>query len=471
MPWQPLPITGPAFRTTDESELDTRNAYLMDVLVNDLGDTVKRPCLEPWVDLGTTSGVDGLYWWDEQNVLMAVTNGHTLKVTTANGDFVAMGGVQVPIGNRVSWDTNGTQLIYSNGGQMVITTVNGTPVAVSDADAPMQVPYVMIHDQYAIATIKDTSTFQISEVGELDQWRAQDIFSAESKPDIILAGSVSKDGVFLYGPRSTEFWINDGVTPFSRVRGLSLDRGIGAAYSLAQWGDERFWLDEKRQPVRATLQGVTEIDNPYLRDFQALISVQDAVGEVMVVDGWPLWVLSFPLANRTFVYNIKQNDWSEWGQWDTENAVYRRFIGHTYAYAKAWGFHVVGDYRNGMLYKLTRGVYRDNDEDIVRSVRRTGYITHGTANMKRANTIRLRLKKGVANATVSSPVMMVRWRNKGGAWSALREVSLGEVGQHEVFVELRNLGMYRARQYEFIHTDNSDWILADGQENVDVMLH
>ena len=72
MPEVPLPITGPAYRNADESELDTRNAYLMDVFVNELGDTVKRPCLQPWVDLGSTTGTDGLFWWDEQQTLMAV---------------------------------------------------------------------------------------------------------------------------------------------------------------------------------------------------------------------------------------------------------------------------------------------------------------------------------------------------------------------------------------------------------------
>ena len=45
-----------------------------------------------------------------------------------------------------------------------------------------------------------------------------------------------------------------------------------------------------------------------------------------------------------------------------------------------------------MLYKLTRDVHTDNG-DPVRSIRRTGYITHGTSNYKRANYVRLRLKR------------------------------------------------------------------------------
>ena len=468
MPELPLPITGPAFRNTDEAELDSRNAYLMDVLVNELGDTIKRPCLEPWVDLGSTTGTDGLYWWDEQNVLMAVNNGQLFKVTTAAGEYVPMGGDTVPVGNKVSFDSDGTQLLYTNGGQIVVTAANGTPVYIADADAPTQVPYIMVHDQYAIAINRDTAQFQISEVGDITTWRAQDIFTAESKPDKLLAGLVSKDGIMLLGPRSGEFWINDGVSPFSRVRGLSLDRGIGSAYSLTKWGDEWFWIDEKRNPIRATLQGAKEINNPYLKEFQSLVSVEDALSDVMVVDGRPIWVMNFPLANRTFVYNIHQDDWSEWGFWDTDNAVYRRFVGNSYAYAKAWGFHIVGDFRNGKLYKLTRSTFTD-DGDTIRSIRRTGFITHGTTNYKRSKKVRLRLKRSTANASVSNPVMMVRWREKNGPWSNTRRVSLGAVGKHDIWVELNQLGRYRSRQYEFIHTDATDWILADGKEDVDVM--
>ncbi len=468
MPEVPLPITGPAFRNVDESELDTRNAYLMNVLVNELGDTVKAPGLEEWIDLGSTSGTDGLYWWDEQNVLIAVNGGRAFKITTAQGEWAPMHGQQVPVGNKVSFTSNGTQLLYTNGGQIMLTTVNSEPAFLSDADAPTEVSYVLLHDQYAIAIARDTSQFQVSEVGDVTSWRAQDIFTAESKPDKLLAGLVSKDGILLLGRESGEFWINDGVSPFSRVRGLSLDRGIGSAYSLAKWGDEWFWIDEKRNPIRATIQGAKELANPYLKDFQELVSVDDCVSDVVVVDGWPVWIMNFPLANRTFVYNINQNDWSEWGAWDTETGVYKRFPGHSYAYAKPWGFHVVGDYRNGKLYKLKRSTFTYNG-DIIRSVRRTGFITHGTTNRKRSKRVRVRLKRSTANSSVSAPVMTVRWREKNGPWSNERQVSLGRVGQHDVWVELQQLGMYQSRQYEFVHSDATDWILADAKEDIEVM--
>ena len=93
----------------------------------------------------------------------------------------------------------------------------------------------MIHDQYAIGIEASTGTFQISEVGMCSHG-GTGYFSPESKPDNLLAGLVTKDGLMFFGKESAEFWINDGVSPFSRVGGLSLDRGLGSAYSLARWG-------------------------------------------------------------------------------------------------------------------------------------------------------------------------------------------------------------------------------------------
>ena len=121
-----------------------------------------------------------------------------------------------------------------------------------------------------------------------------------------------------------------------------------------------------------------------------------------------------------------------------------------------------------MLYKLTRDAHTDNG-DPVRSIRRTGYITHGTSNYKRANYVRLRLKRSQATSSTPNPVMLMRWRERNGKWSNTRKVSLGAVGKHDAWVELRGLGMYRSRQYEFIHSDDTDWILADGKEHIDVM--
>jgi hypothetical protein len=185
-----------------------------------------------------------------------------------------------------------------------------------------------------------------------------------------------------------------------------------------------------------------------------------------------LYVLTFPGANRTFVYDLRQNHWTgEWGNWHSASGTYRRFRANAYCYAERWNMHLVGDKSDGYVYNLSNEKFTDGASDVIRSTRKTGFITHGTSNRKRCKRIRLRLKRGVATDAVPSPTMQVRWREQGRAWTPTYSlnVSLGAVGQHELYVELTQCGSYRARQYEFIHSDATEWILMSGQELVEVM--
>ena len=50
----------------------------------------------------------------------------------------------------------------------------------------------------------------------------------------------------------------------SRVCGVESGSWVGERILSRTVGDEWFWIDQRRTPVRATIQGVKEINNPYL---------------------------------------------------------------------------------------------------------------------------------------------------------------------------------------------------------------
>jgi hypothetical protein len=441
---------------------------VQDAVVDEAGFTVKRPGLSTYVDLGITYGVDGLYWWTEQEAIIAVCNGRVFKIVNGTATELT-GSTALLAGNQVSFDTDGTRLLMAAGSNIVHTTLAGPLTTMADADAPTTVKKVLVYDQYAVAPVVGSSQFAWSEVGNTTAWRALDIATAEAKPDRIVTALGTLDGFVLFGDRSTEFWINDGVSPFQRVQGLTFDRGCSAQYSPALLGDTWLWLDERRRVVRATTNDIKEVSESVDRELQNLSSVEDAIGHIQTVEGWPLYVLTFPLANRTLVYNLKSGAWQEWGQWNSAQGVYQRFRGQSYCYAAKLNLHLWGDRSNGIIYKMNRSTFDDGGA-AVRSVRRTGFITHGTLSLKRCKRIRLRIKRGVATDAVPNPTMQVRWREQGGAWGNTHtlNVSLGAVGQHDLMVELRLCGSYRARQYEFIHSDATDWVLMGGEEEVEV---
>ena len=79
MSWTPLPFTGDPYANVEEPEMDGVSVSVMDAYVNELGHTVKRPGLAEWSSLGTSAGLDGLYWWDEQGVVLSVSGGRVLS--------------------------------------------------------------------------------------------------------------------------------------------------------------------------------------------------------------------------------------------------------------------------------------------------------------------------------------------------------------------------------------------------------
>lgn len=465
MSWKALPLTGDPYANTEEAEMDGVSVSVVDAYVNELGHTVKRPGLNEWNDLGTSARLDGLYWWDEQGVVLSVSNGRVFKHTDFTGTATELLGTTLNVGNRVTFASGITNAVMANGGRMVHTDLS-TLTQMADGDAPTAVSHVTTLDNYVLANTINSRAVNFSNVLSLTAWDSPDTFQKSGKPDDLVALNEGWSELILSGKGSTEVWYNDGVTPFVRRSNGLIDRGCGAAYTVTRVGNDWIWLDDKRRFVKLDQRSPTHISFPYHKLITSFSSVDDAISDNMEVAGFPLYVTSFPSARRTLAYNYQKEGWAEWGYWNTENATYEAFRGSCYCYAKAWNLHLVGDRENGKIYTMSRSHYSDNGNPI-RTLRRTGFISHGTSGLKTSNEIAFTFKRGQGNSAVSEPVCTLRWRNHGGAWSNERRMSLGAVGDHYVTARTHRLGEYRRRQYEICHTDASDFVLVDAQEDVE----
>ena len=75
---------------------------------------------------------------------------------------------------------------------------------------------------------------------------------------------------------------------------------------------------------------------------------------------------------------------------------------------------------------------------------------------------------GAGNAAVADPQVMMRRRiNNKATWTNERWKSLGQVGQHEPFIDWRRNGIYKTCQYEFCHTDDSDFVISGASELIE----
>lgn len=465
MSYKPLPLTGDPYANVEEPELDGVSASVVDAYVNELGHTVKRPGIDEWVDLGTGAKVDGLYWWDKQGVALSVSGGRVFKHTDLTGTATELLGASLTIGTRTTFASGVTNAVLANGGQMVTTDLS-TLTTMADIDAPIQVSHVAAIDDYILANRLNSPYAQFSDNLSLTAWTATNQIKKAGKPDDMIALIEGWNEILLVGKESVEVWYDDGVTPFIRRSNGLISRGCSAAYTFTQVGNDWVWLDDKRRFVKLDQRSPTHISFPYHKLIQSFGAVDDAVSDNMEVAGFPLYVTSFPSARKTLTYNYQKDGWAEWGYWNARNASYEGFRGNCYAYAKRWNLHLVGDRANGKIYTMSRSNYTDNG-DPIRTLRRTGFVSHGTSALKTSNEIVFRLKRGQGNATVSDPVMTLRWRNQNGGWSHERQLKLGMVGDHELEARTHRLGEYRYRQYEICHTDPCDFVLVDAQEDVE----
>ena len=461
-----LPLTGDPYRNVDASELDAISPLVQDAYIDELGYTQKRPGLPEFIDLGTSAGVDGLFWWDKQNVAIAVSAGRVWKITDATGTNAELLGTTLSSGTKVKFSPNGSTLVMANGGKMVHTDLS-TLTQMADGDAPTAVTHVGFLDGYTLANASGGQVFHNSDINAPTAWGAASVQQANGAPDNLLGLSVGWREIFLIGNDSLEIWYDDGVSPFSRTASGLIESGTSAVYTVQQVGGAWMWLDEKRHFVRLDRRTPTMISTPFNQQIQSFLTVNDAVSDVMEIDGNPLYIVSFPSAKRTFAYNYQKETWSDWGYWNTVSGQYDRFRGNCYCFARPWNAHLVGDHSNGKIYKASRSTFSDNGEAI-RTLRRTGHVSHGTTRRKFSRELHIRCKRSVANAGVSDPQMFVRWRNDGGAWGNEHWVSLGQVGQHEYIARLKHLGSYRVRQWEFGHTDATDFILMGAKEYVEL---
>lgn len=466
MPWQAVPLFGQPYENVEEVELDTMCATVVDGYVNELDHVPMRPGYSSWKDTGTGLPIDGLFWWDDKQTVLAVSNKRVWKITDSAGTMTELtGSTALAASQQVTFAPDATRCVMANGAQMVYTDLS-TLTTMADADAPTSVSHVAYLDGYLLANSVGTSTFYFSSPTDITSWNALDFANVDGEPDILRALKSGSREVILVGRSSVEFWVNDGVTPFIRLQGSVQSHGISAPYSLAKVGNTWMWLDHERRFVNMEGRAVKPVSSPYDRVIQHYTSIDDAIGYTISVEGYPLYVLNFPTAGQSLVYNYVSQKWSKWGYWNTETATYGRFRGNSYCYARGWNYHLIGDL-NGVIHKMDRTYFTDNGNPI-RTLVRTGHINHGFDVTKRSNILRVKMKRGAGNASVSDPQVMLRRRvNNQAQWENERWASLGQVGQHEQFAEWRRNGIYKTCQYEIVHSDNSDFVLIGANEEIE----
>jgi hypothetical protein len=333
--------------------------------------------------------------------------------------------------------------------------------------------------------------------------------SADGSPDGVVAINCDHRQLWVFGTDSVEVWYNAGLAnfPLTPIQGAFNEIGCVAAFSVAKLDNTLFWLgtDARGQGIVYKANGYAGIRVSTHAIEYAIAqygNISDALAYTYQQEGHSFYVLTFPSANATWVYDVSTHAIeyaiAQYGNISNALAYTYQQEGHsfyvltfpsanaTWVYdvsTQAWheraGFEngaftrhrsncqcnfggniVVGDFQNGNIYTLDLNVYADNG-DIQKWLRSWRALPTGQNNLKRTaqHSLQLDCETGVGLNTGQglTPEAMLRWSDDGGhTWSNEHWREMGKIGQYGYRTIWRRLGMtlkIRDRVYEVSGTD------------------
>jgi hypothetical protein len=460
------------------------------------------------VDNGTqmfiAADANGYIYNNTDITLTCNTTNTSTTVTTAFTGAIWVGqpvsGSGIPASTTVASITNDTTFVLS---QAATATASGVTLAftpfleqITDPDFYGAVGVGFL-DGYFVFNEPNSQRLWVTESYNGTAIDSLAFASAEGSPDDLVTLIVDHREVWLFGVNTVEVWYNAGTPdfPLARIQGAFNEIGCLAAYSVAKLDNGLFWLgrDARGNGVVYRSKGYSgERVSTHAVEWQIqqYTDLSDAVAYTYQQDGHSFYVLNFPTANTTWVYDVATGLWHERAGW--ENNQFTRHRGN--CQMNFSNEIVIGDYVSGFLFAYDPTVYTEAGT-VQKWLRSWRALPTGENNLKRTtqHSLQLDCETGVGlnsndygllgttylitedfkniitedgDFLVSSlnlpapgivPQVMLRWSDDGGhTWSNEHWKSMGRIGQFGYRTIWRRLGMtlkIRDRVYEISGTD------------------
>lgn len=456
------PILGSTYVTRSINAANARMVNLFPEIVPEGG---KEPAFlnrAPGLKLKVVAGTGPIRGLWSYGGNMYVVSGNKLYKVTSNYVVTNLGTVSGTSGS-VSMADNGTQLfIACNGPSYIYNSQTNVFQQISDGDFPGAGTVCYI-DGYFVFNEPNSQKIWVTSLLNGTDIDPLDFASAEGSPDGVVGVIADHRELWVFGTNSVEVWSNTGNPdfPFSRIQGAFNELGCVAAYSIAKMDNGLFWLGQD-----ARGQGIVYRANGYAGQristhaiewqIQQYENLSDTIGYTYQQDGHSFYVLIFPTANTTWVYDVSTQAWHE-----RAGFVNGEFTRHRSNCQVFFNNEVlVGDYQNANVYAFDLNNFSDNN-NAQKWLRSWRALPTTQNNLKRTaqHSLQLDLETGVGLnlGQGSDPQVMLRWSDDGGhTWSNEHWVSIGKIGEFYRRAIWRRLGMtmkLRDRVYELSGTD------------------
>lgn len=362
---------------------------------------------------------------------------------------------------------NGTQIMIldiTDGKGYVIESDVVTKIA--DLDYPLS-SSLTYQDGYAIVSQKDSKKFSISTLdtasvaaynaSDFTRWATLDFASVGGLTSNLGAVVSDHDELWMMGTDQTGYYYNSsGTFTFSKAQHPFQEAGLGGSpLCIVKLDNSLFWLDSWNTVRRAAGYTPVIISTPEVSyNIEQFSTISDATAFGYRQEGQFFYVLNFPTANKTYVYDVST------GFWHLRSSGLNEGRWRPSCYMDFAGKHLFGDYKDAVIYEGDHDLYTDAG-NAFRAVRTTRFID---AQRKKAKMHRLELhmETGVSNTNApgNDAQVMMKYSDDGGHnWSREHWRPIGKQGKYKDRVIWRKLGSSRERIFQFEITDPVDRVL------------
>jgi len=433
---------------------------------------VPTPGTVLFTDLQSSNGIRCLYR-TQTNRLFAISDNKFIEIFQ-NKTYRLIEFIGTSSGT-VSMADNGVQLILVDGKSgYILNLEDNVFTKITSIGFPKNCTHVQFINGRFVVNDSNNSQFNLYWSGLYDglSWDGS-VASAEGYADKLISIGKLNNQLWLFGELSTEVFYDSGEAnqPYLRISGAFFDIGAGAANSVCTIGNTIFWLGSNAQgqgivfaatgyePRRISTHAIEHI----LQNFNKL---SDAVGWSYQLEGHVFYVLTFPVQNKTLVYDVTTDLWHERSTYNENTFKEDRHIGEYCCYA--FNKILIGSHKDGKILEIDNQCFTDNGA-LIRRVRTAPHI-HNENKRLFYKSLELDVEKGVGltEGQGSVPNIMLQYSSDGGyTWSNELWRTAGRIGEYKTRVKWFNLGSSRDRLFRVVYTDAVKCILVNAYLDVD----
>ncbi len=318
------PILGAAYVARSINAADNQLINMYPESTSDGGKTAayfqRVPGILSVFDLTGSGSIRGM--WVVKDVLYVVVGTRFISLTGVGTSSVVTTTISSSISGTgsVSMVDNGIQIFIATNPEGYIYNIDTTVFAqIGDLDFPGAVTVGYING-YFVFNEPNSQRVWVTELFDGTSIEPLSFASAEASPDNVVSLIVDHKEIWIFGNNSTEVWYDAGQPdyPLAPIQGAFLETGCAAPYSVAKMDNSVFWLGTDArgfgmvyrargyQPQRISTHAIEYA-------IQTYSVISDAIAYTYQQDGHMFYVLTFPTANVTWVYDASTQMWHQRG--------------------------------------------------------------------------------------------------------------------------------------------------------------